>query len=78
MNAQQAREMKQEPKYVLYRQWDTCRCFYVANLPGHGGVDWGYSERPSDAIPVSRYWMARFKADCARVGSNGCCYVVQP
>ena len=68
--------MKPERKYVLYRQWDTARVFYVTDLPGHGGVDWGYSERPSDAISVSRYWMARFKMDCARVNQHGLCYEV--
>ena len=68
--------MKTKPSgnYVLYRQWDGCRVFYVSETPGDGGKDWGYSEQPSKAIRVSRYWMARFKADCARVGQIGRCY----
>ena len=68
-------EPTSEPTFTLYCQWDTCRVFYVSQLPGEGGVDWGYSENPSKAIPVSRYWQRRFKADCARVGQFGCSFV---
>ena len=67
-------KLKAEPKYILYRQWDSCRAFYVTEVPGDGGKDWGYTEQSSKAVPVSRYWMARFKADCARVGSTGNCF----
>lgn len=69
-------------QYILYRQWDTCNCFYVSELPsgartrpiGSSGKDWGYTTDPTKAIPVSEYWMRRFKSDCAHVGSIGSCY----
>lgn len=60
-----------ETNYILYRQWDTCHVFYVTEVPGEGGKDWGYSQDSRKAIPVSRYWRRRFMADCASVGQTG-------
>ena len=53
---------------IAARNWIPSRStvFYVANLPGKGGVDWGYSEYRKDAIPLSPYWQRRFVADCRR------------
>lgn len=34
---------------------------YVAQLPGDGGVDWGYTSKISKAIDLSEYWMRRFR-----------------
>lgn len=41
--------------------------WYVAQLPGEGGVDWGYSTKRTDARPMSIYWRQRFESDMARV-----------
>lgn len=60
-------------KFLCYRQWDTAHIFYVAQVPGDDGVDWGYTQNPSQAAKVSEYWMRRFKADCGRVGQHGLC-----
>jgi len=65
---------KQESAWVCYRQWDQLKVFYVTETPGNGGEDWGYSLNPTDAVLLNTYWMRRFKADCARVGSVGLCY----
>ena len=62
--------------YIGYTMWKTGpqypKTFYVANLPGDGGKDWGYSEKREQAIPLSVYWRRRFEADmgrCNRVGA---------
>ena len=50
--------------------------WYVAHLPGEGGVDWGYSSNGpgkgtlDDAKPLSPYWQRRFKADMQRLGDS--------
>ena len=46
------------------------RIMWVANLPGHGGVDWGYTQDPKQAMLISPYWQRRFKTDMYRVGSD--------
>lgn len=55
---------------IAYRDW--CKgqgiTFYVAQLPGDDGVDWGYTEKPSQAKPLTPYWQRKFAADCRRVG----------
>jgi hypothetical protein len=60
--------MKNDKKYIASRTWNpvTKQTFYVANLPGHEGVDWGYTKERSKALPLSRYWARRFSAHCAR------------
>jgi len=51
------------------RYWDQRHpVFYVAQLPGQGGVDWGYTSRCTEAIELTPYWQRRFAADCRRVG----------
>jgi len=42
--------------------------FYVAQLPGDGGKDWGYTENRDHALKLSPYWQRRFNADCRRIG----------
>lgn len=54
---------------IAYRMWLPNVCFYVSNLPGHGGKDWEYTEDASRAMSLSTYWQRRFAADCRRVGS---------
>lgn len=44
--------------------------WYVSHLPGEGGVDWGWDDRPSHAKPLSPYWQRRFCADMAYVGTR--------
>lgn len=42
--------------------------WYVAALPGDGGVDWEYTEDSTKAIHLSPYWKRRFSEDMRRVG----------
>jgi hypothetical protein len=41
---------------------------YVANLPGDGGKDWGYTGEYRKAIRLSPYWQRRFRSDVAYCG----------
>jgi hypothetical protein len=60
--------------YIGYTIWtkEPHKTFYVAQLPGDGGKDWGYTDKREQAIPLSVYWRRRFEADqarCNRIGS---------
>lgn len=44
------------------------KTLYIGNLPGDGGVDWGWTEKRSEAKPLTPYWQRRFKADRRRCG----------
>lgn len=48
--------------------------WYVESLPGDGGVDWGYTTKVDQAIPLSPYWQKRFRANCRAVGVS-CSFV---
>ena len=63
---------KKSRYYICSRIWrDNLPVFYVRELPGEGGVDWGYVEERRKARPVSTYWARRFVADMRRVGAIG-------
>ena len=54
---------------IAHRYWNqNCPVFYVSNLPGGDGSDWGYVTRAEQALPLSPYWQRRFAADCRRAG----------
>lgn len=53
---------------IAWRQWFPKLTFYVAQVPGDGGKDWGYVTAPWKAAALSPYWQRRFAADCRRVG----------
>lgn len=57
-------------------QWFKHKTFWVAQLPGDGGVDWGYMPTSQDAIPLNVYWQRRFNADCRRLGRTAKFYPV--
>lgn len=38
--------------------------WYVSDLPGQGGVDWGYDVRPEKATVLAPYWQRRFQKHC--------------
>jgi len=40
------------------------KCWYVGQVKGNGGADWGYVCTYRQALPLSPYWQARFRADC--------------
>ena len=52
-----------------WRQWDRATRFWVAQLPGDDGVDWGYTRKRAQAIMLTSYWRRRFAADCRREGA---------
>jgi hypothetical protein len=60
-----------ETKFNCQRQWKPGLVFYVRELPGDGGADYGYTEEPGKAVPISAYWMRRFRADMNRVSAKG-------
>jgi hypothetical protein len=63
---------KKTTKYfICSRLWRPGLVFYVRELPGEGGADWGYVDEPKKARPVSTYWARRFIADMRRVGATG-------
>jgi hypothetical protein len=37
-------------------------------LPGRGGVDWGWTDKPHEAMILTPYWQRRFLADQRRCG----------
>ena len=55
--------------YRCSRQWNG-RTWYAQNLPGDGGVDWGYTELPDEALLLSTYWMRRFVANARACGDK--------
>lgn len=42
---------------------------YVQNVPGDGGVDWGFTSDRAKALPLNTYFARRFVADCRRVNA---------
>jgi hypothetical protein len=48
--------------FVKHENW------YVAQVPGEGGVDWGYTTDIAKARGLNKYWQRRFAADARHVG----------
>ena len=61
--------------YLGYTIWTHCgkpfKVAYVAQVPGDGGKDWGYTLKREQAIPLSVYWRRRFERDMQRVRQIG-------
>lgn len=54
---------------IAYRYWSKAvPIFYVAQVPGEAGADWGYVTEAAKAKPLNPYWQRRFAADCRAVG----------
>jgi hypothetical protein len=53
------------------RPWLKDVIFYVAQVPGDGGLDWGYTKNPSEAIHLPIYWQRRFARDGGRIVEMG-------
>jgi hypothetical protein len=53
-----------------YREWihGSHKTFWVSEVPGEGGKDWGYTEDSDKAKLLNVYWQRRFRKDCERVG----------
>jgi hypothetical protein len=45
------------------------KTMYVAQTPDKNGVDWGYTEKRDQALPLSVYWRRRFDKDRERCGA---------
>ena len=57
---------------IAARPWNRRKpweLFYVAQVPGDDGVDWGYVTDRAKALPLNQYFMRRFVADCRRAGT---------
>ena len=48
---------------IAWVTWKPGMVYWVAQVKGDGGVDWGYTTSSAEAIKLSPYWQARFKAD---------------
>lgn len=52
------------------------RLWWVAQLPGQDGVDWGWTTNTKSEfdppIKLSVYWQRRFRKDCERAGRTDC------
>jgi hypothetical protein len=63
---------KMQTKTCAWREWIHGQLhnntYWVSDLPGHGGKDWGYTLDSRKAIHLSPYWQRRFAADMRRVG----------
>lgn len=58
--------------YTIWKHTGQPKTVYVAQIPGDGGKDWGYTDKREQAIPLSVYWRRRFECDmtrCRQVGS---------
>lgn len=53
-----------------YTFWNkaTGEMYWVAQVKGDGGKDWGYTSHSELAIDLSPYWQRRFAADCRYCG----------
>jgi|GEM_PF-4777177 len=56
--------------YICSRFLGDNSIHYVSEIPGEGGVDWGYTNDPKKAKRLSHYWMRRFVNDCRRCNSK--------
>jgi hypothetical protein len=61
-------------KKIASRVWmPHLPALYVREMPHEGpdgGPDWGYTDDPGKATPLSPYWYRRFAADMRRVGAK--------
>lgn len=55
--------------FVAKRHWHRDAWFYVSEIPGKGGKDWGYTAFADKAIPLSTQQARRFRAHCRHVGA---------
>jgi hypothetical protein len=46
----------------------SCPRWWVAQLPGDGGKDWGWTTKREEAIDIPPYWQKRFLADARHCG----------
>jgi hypothetical protein len=66
-----AKTKKKTKYFICSRLWKPGRVFYVREVLGEGGADWGYVDERRKARPISTYWARRFIADMQRVGATG-------
>jgi hypothetical protein len=57
--------------YTIWKHTGEPRMAYVAQVPGDGGKDWGYTFVRTQAVPLSLYWRRRFERDMARCNQVG-------
>lgn len=72
LNEKQVRTHAQK-RYICCRRWGNNAVYFVREVLGEGGADWGYVFEPGKARPISTYWMRRFVADMRAVGAKGVC-----
>ena len=56
--------------WTVWNPLKPCELFYVAQVPGQGGKDWGYETDVTKAILLTPYWQRRFRKDCERTNKE--------
>lgn len=56
---------------TAHRNWIGKAVFYVESLPGQGGKDYGYTDDPKRAAPLTVRQAKIFLAYCERAGARG-------
>lgn len=76
MDKEAARLDKIEAKvgYICSRYLGDSLISYVSEVPGEGGVDWGYTSEIGKAKTLSLYWKRRFVNDCRRCSAKAFVY----
>lgn len=58
------------PKQIAYRFFFVAsKPWYVSDLKGHGGVDWGYTDNFAKAIPLNHNQWQSFAKDMRESGA---------
>lgn len=64
-------------RYIAYRAWINAKnpgkinrnkLYYVAQVAGDGGADWGYVTEYDQATPLNESQAKQFRADCRATG----------
>ena len=56
--------------YRILNRMKPWQRWWVANLPGRAGVDWGYTTVEAEAVVLTPYWQRRFRRDAERCGDE--------
>ena len=64
--------MKQKTagNFICGTQWNKQTYFYVAQIKGDGGADWGYTTDYKKALPLNKHFAKLFKADTEYCGRS--------
>jgi len=58
-------------KWIVWRLGNDNRIDYVSEVPGDGGVDWGYTWDRKKALPLSMFQLRCFESDMDGIHARG-------